>query len=112
MGEEGFKGFKVRDRRRVRTEGDGKGEEGREELPPVTFSAFITSLTTTALYHLGDLPHPETKKVEKDLRLARHTIDTIAMLKEKTEGNLTEEEKRLIEESLYMLRMRYIREAG
>lgn len=119
MGEDDVKGFKVRDRRRVNVEGEEKkgvagGEEKEEKngegLPPVSFSSFISFLTTTALYHLGDIAHPETKKQEKNLRLARHTIDTIAMLKEKTKGNLTEEETKLIEESLYMLRMRYLKE--
>lgn len=113
MVEEGFRGFKVRDRRRIgRGEPEEKKEDskGQEGLPPVNFSIFISSLTSAALYHLGDLPNPETGKVEKNLPLARHTIDTLAMLKEKTKGNLTEEEERLIEESLYMLRMRYLRE--
>lgn len=111
MVEEGSRGFKVRDRRRIgRGEPEKEKDPGEEGLPPADFSIFISSLTTTALYHLGDLPNPETGKVEKNLSLARHTIDTLAMLKEKTKGNLTKEEERLIEDSLYMLRMRYLRE--
>lgn len=86
--------------------GKGKGEGF---LPPVTFSAFILSLNTTALIHLGELPHPETNKKEANLALARHTIDTLDMLKEKTKGNLTKEEEQLLESVLYELRMRYIK---
>ncbi len=131
------KGFKVRDRRRFTEEGElreGVEEESRAEdggktdaskvdnsgegdntippLPPVDFSTFVSSLATSTLYHFGDIPDPQTNKRKKNLPLAKHTIDTIAMLKEKTKGNLTEEETRLIDEFLYNLRMRYIKEVG
>ncbi|OAQ20583.1 DUF1844 domain-containing protein [Thermosulfurimonas dismutans] len=78
-------------------------------LPPVTFSTFILSLNTAALIHLGELPNPETNEKSVNLALARHTIDTLDMLKEKTKGNLTKEEEQLLESVLYELRMRYIK---
>lgn len=89
---------------------EDKGGEGCRTPPPPDFSTFILSLSTSVLMHLGDIKNPDSDKVEKDLPLARHTIDIIEMLKEKTGGNLTKEEAYLIEEALYDLRTRYCRE--
>jgi hypothetical protein len=75
------------------------------------FSSFIFSLSTSALFHLGEVPDPVTQKREKDLPLAKQTIDILGMLKEKTRGNLTSEEGKLLENLLADLRWRYIREA-
>jgi hypothetical protein len=61
------------------------------------------------MFHLGEIPHPVSGERKKDLPLAKHTIDTLAMLKEKTAGNLTEEEQRLLDGMLYDLRMAFIR---
>jgi hypothetical protein len=58
--------------------------------------------------HLGDAPHPDTGSVERNLPLARQTIDLIGMLEEKTKGNLAGEEERLISQILFDLRMRYV----
>ncbi len=88
------------------------GEKEKEQqvppLPQVTFSTFILSINTSALVHLGVLPEPTSGEVKKDLQLAKHTIDTLAMLQEKTRGNLSEEEKALLDNILYDLRMRYV----
>jgi hypothetical protein len=82
------------------------------EQPPVDLSNFCLSLATSALYHMGVAPHPQSGEVpEKNLPLARHTIDTLEMLQHKTRGNLDEEEARLLESLLYELRMRFV-EAG
>jgi len=82
------------------------------DQPPADFSGFCLSLATSALYHMGVAPHPESGEVpEKNLPLARHTIDTLEMLQGKTSGNLDEEEARLLESLLYELRMRFV-EAG
>lgn len=78
-------------------------------LPQVDFSTFIFSLNTSALVHLGEIAEPGTGEKQKDLIFAKHTIDTIAMLQQKTKGNLTKDEEALIEHILYDLRMRYIR---
>ena len=78
-------------------------------LPPVDFSTFVISLSTSALYHMGLVPDPETnEKLPANLPIARHTIDTLEMLQEKTRGNLEPEEDRLIEGMLYELRMRFV----
>ncbi|MDY7030635.1 MAG: DUF1844 domain-containing protein [Thermodesulfobacteriota bacterium] len=130
------KGFKVTDRRHFaestneveddeRKEATAKGGEAkkkvekgekregnkREEqipLPEMNFPTFIFSLNSSALFHLGEIPDPETNAREKNLPLAKQTIDIISMLKEKTKGNLTDDEQKFVDSILYDLRMRYV----
>jgi hypothetical protein len=78
----------------------------------ITFSTFILSLNTAALVHLGELPDPITKKKEVNLTLAKQTIDTLEMLKEKTKGNLTLEEEKLLQSILYELKLKYVKLVG
>ncbi len=92
--------------------GTGKGEKTEQDLPPINFSTFILSLSTSALMNLGEIENPITKKREKELLAAKQTIDIIALLKEKTQGNLDESESRLIDDVLTDLRLRYVRAAG
>ena len=87
-------------------------EQERPKLPPIDFSAFIAELGTTAFAYLGGLQNPETKEVFVDLEMAKRTIDTIDLLKEKTKGNLTAPESNLLDNTLYNLRMTYIRIAN
>jgi hypothetical protein len=82
-----------------------------ETLPPVEFTTFILSLSHSALMHLGEAAHPETGGVEKNLLLARQTIDLIALLEEKTKGNLTGDEEHLLAQILFDLRMRYVEQS-
>jgi Domain of unknown function (DUF1844) len=79
-----------------------------EALPTVDFTTFILSLSHSALMHLGEAPHPEDDSVVTNLMLARQTIDLIAMLEEKTKGNLTGEEERMVGQILYDLRIRFV----
>lgn len=79
-----------------------------EELPSIDFSTFVLSLSHSALLHLGEAPHPDTNRLEKNLPLARQTIDLIALLEDKTKGNLTGDEERLLHQILFDLRMRYV----
>jgi len=81
------------------------------ELPAVDFSTFVLSLGHSVLVHLGDAPDPSGATSEPNLLIARQTIDLIALLAEKTKGNLTGEEERLMEQTLYDLRSRYVRVA-
>ncbi|MBW2646819.1 MAG: DUF1844 domain-containing protein [Deltaproteobacteria bacterium] len=83
-------------------------EEAGAQLPEITFSTFIFSLSSSALLHLGEIPDPGTGSKKEDLPLAKQTIDILGMLDEKTEGNLTSDEKNLLSNILYDLRMRYI----
>lgn len=88
---------------------EAEPQAGLGGLPPVDFSTFVMSLATSALYHMGLVPDPETdEKIPANLPIARHTIDTLDMLQEKTRGNLEPEEERLLEGMLYELRMRFV----
>lgn len=99
--------------------GQAEGEKAPEEkhgahadLPPLDFTSFILSLSTSVLMHLGVVENPLTKKTEKELPVARQTIDLIELLKEKTAGNLTEEESQLMVNVLRELRMLYVKTVG
>jgi hypothetical protein len=89
-----------------------QGTSTEQSFPELNFSTFVFSLGTSAMYHFGDFPDPVTKKAERNLEAAKQTIDILAILKDKTKGNLSEDEERLLESLLYELRMRYIRETG
>jgi hypothetical protein len=80
--------------------------------PAIDFHTFVLSLGSSALLHLGELERPEAAGPEKDLSLAKHTIDILGMLREKTRGNLTPAEDKLIESLLYDLRLRYVDALG
>ncbi len=89
---------------------DQELRDGKCGMPQVTFAAFIMSMSTSALYHLGEISDPATGEKKKDLVLAKHAIDTLAMLEKKTKGNLTEDENAMLSNILYDLKMRYVRE--
>ena len=78
-------------------------------LPEVNFNSLIFSLSSSVLLHLGEIEDPQTGEKRKDLAIAKHSIDTIAMLKEKTQGNLDDEEAKFIENILTDLRWRYVK---
>jgi len=85
----------------------GKGKAA-VEAPKLDFATFILSLSHSALVHLGEAPHPDGDAPRKDLELARQTIDMLGMLEEKTRGNLTGDEERMLSQVLYDLRMRFL----
>lgn len=89
-------------------EGRVRDESGKCVMPELTFGQFIMSLNTSALFHLGALAHPETGETALDLELAKHTIDTLAILQKKTAGNLEMDEKELLTNILYDLQMRFV----
>lgn len=80
----------------------------RGPLPKVTFTTFIMSLASTALVHMGEAPDPSSGQTAEDLTLAKHVIDTLAMLKDKTARCVDPDEARLLEGLLYDLRMKYV----
>jgi hypothetical protein len=84
----------------------GGGAEGR--MPPPTFEFLIHTLFTQALMAFGRIPNPITTKAVKNVAAAKHFIDTLDMLEEKTRGNLTGEEQRLLEEIQHQLRTMYL----
>jgi hypothetical protein len=83
-------------------------QDFRMPLPPASFSFLVLSMRAQAEMQLGLMNFGQEEKVEPDLDLARHTIDLIAVLVEKTKGNLTLEEQRLAENSLTELRFRFV----
>ncbi len=94
-----------------RKEEPKKEEAERAPLPEVNFNSLIFSLSSSVLLHLGEIADPQSGEKKKDVALAKHTIDTIAMLKQKTQGNLTEEEQKFIDAILADLRWRYVKAA-
>lgn len=85
------------------------GAQSAAPFPEVTFSTFLLSLMSSTLVHLGEVPDPASGKTEKNLPLAKQTIDIIAMLKNKTTGNLSEDEQGMVDHVLYDLRMRFVK---
>jgi hypothetical protein len=83
-------------------------KDGKCVMPEVTFTAFVMSLNTSALYHLGEISDPVSGEKNQDLVLAKHTIDTLRLLEDKTKGNLNGEEQDLLRHMLYDLKMRYV----
>jgi Domain of unknown function (DUF1844) len=98
------------------SEGHGESGEGgagsalhSDDLPAVDFTTFVLSLSHSALLHLGDAPHPLVdEKSEVDLPMARQTIDLLALIQEKTHGNLTGGEEQVLTQVLYDLRLRFV----
>ncbi|MFH1640955.1 MAG: DUF1844 domain-containing protein [Candidatus Omnitrophota bacterium] len=82
--------------------------EGKFVPPEPDFNFFVTTLGLQASIFLGIVENPSTNKKEPDLTQAKFLIDTLGMLKEKTQGNLKKEESDLLENMLYELRMQYI----
>lgn len=122
------KGFVIKDKRSFDEKGEvkdkvpedekkeeEKGEEATKDdaqrvpLPEINFSSLIFSLSSSALLHFGQIADPHTGEKKKDLALAKHSIDTIAMLKEKTKGNLSDEEDKFLENILTDLRWQYVK---
>jgi hypothetical protein len=80
-----------------------------QEPPGISFAGFVISLATTAAVHFGDIADPNTgERQEADLVAAHQMIELIGLLQEKTKGNLTEDEAKLVDDLLYELRMRYV----
>ena len=90
--------------------GDTRDTAGGGQPPPATFEVLAHTLFTQALMALGRIPNPITRKAHRNLPTARHFIDTLAMLEQKTAGNLTEDERRVLEEIQHQLRMMYMSE--
>ena len=134
MSEHEDKGFKVEDKRAFQRDAEGEftrrldsetapptegapnespeeKDQRRIPLPELNFATFILTLHTNALIHLGVLADPETRQAQPNLPLAAQTIDLIAMLQTKTQGNRDETEERLITQVLYELRMKYVEAA-
>ncbi|MFN2353258.1 MAG: DUF1844 domain-containing protein [Desulfopila sp.] len=89
-------------------EGKVPNREGKCVMPEVTFSAFIMSLNTSVLFHLGVVGDPATGSKAVDLDLARHGIDTLTLIEQKTKGNLSHDEAEMLKNILYDLKIRFV----
>ncbi len=125
-------GFTITDKRAFREDGDARAPENTEkpqegptveqaskeeatsaekDIPPrpaIDFPSYLLSYYTQGLVLMGEIPNPYTNKKEEDIEAARHTIDILNMLEEKTKGNLSTDERQLLENVLYELRMKYM----
>jgi len=86
------------------------GTDQQPPLPQINFATFVVSLNASALLHLGAIEEPTTGKTDKNLPMAKQTIDILSMLEEKTAGNLSKDEENLLKSILYDLRIIYVKE--
>ena len=102
------------DEKQEKTAEKGSGSQSKTTatppLPTINFATFIFSLNSSALVQLGLMEDPMTGAKAKNLPLAKQTIDIIAMLEEKTRGNLEADETAMIKNMLYDLRILYVKE--
>ncbi len=87
------------------------GVESQIPLPEMNFSTFVVSLNASALMHLGLMEDPIQGQMAKNLELGKQTIDILVMLEEKTRGNLSNEEEKLLQNILYDLRINYVKQS-
>ena len=87
-----------------------EGEEESAQFPEINFPTFVASLNASALVHLGVIEDPATGSKSKNLPMAKQTIDILSMLEDKTKGNLTPDEKNMLQNILYDLRILYVKE--
>lgn len=83
----------------------------RDDIPQARFDLFVSGLAMEALIALGDMPHPVTRKQSANLPHAKYLVDVLGILEDKTKGNLSVDEERLVKDTLYQLRMRYLAKA-
>ena len=116
--------FKVTDRRQFNSEGEArplspkapgpsekipeKADDSEKTSEKIDFSQFVYSLATTTMVHLGEIAEPTTGQKMENIEAARQMIDILSILQEKTKGNLTSDEKKLLEGLLYELHMKFV----
>lgn len=91
---------------------EGASGGGAGQMPPAEFETLLSTFVTQALFAMGAIPDPQTGQPMLHLELARHHIDMLGVLENKTKGNLTDEEQQLLKTSLYELRSRYVQVAN
>lgn len=97
---------------KVAEEKDEHKQHARGTVPPGNFAALVSTLATQAVYSMGLMPVEGQQQPEPDLEIARFNIDMLATIEEKSKGNLSEEEERVIKSTLNELRMTYVKLAG
>ncbi len=102
----------TKDQKSKEIKNNNGSKKGDTLIPEINFSTFILSLSSSAILHFGDIEDPISGKKERNLTIAKQTIDMIDMLKEKTKGNLTKDEDSLMENIIYELKIRFVKESG
>ena len=114
------KGFVIKDKRILNEESGAESDSasaGTEKkpidtpLPAINFSTFVASLNASALVNLGIIADPSSGATEKNLPIAKQTIDIMDMLQLKTKGNLTVDEESILKSILYDLKLMYVKES-
>jgi hypothetical protein len=100
------------DEQKSRETSESVETKAEAQLPEINFATFIFSLNSSVFVHLGLIEDPATGKKDKNLSLAKQTIDILGMLEEKTSGNLSKEEENMLKNILYDLRILYVKEKG
>ena len=85
-----------------------ESQSERGPIPPATLEMLLTTLYSQTMMSLGALPNPSTNESSQDLPMAKHFIDTVEMLQEKTKGNTSDDESKMFEEVLHVLRMAFV----
>ncbi|MCS7467308.1 DUF1844 domain-containing protein [Stieleria sp. ICT_E10.1] len=83
-------------------------EDPTGDLPPASLAMLISTFYSQAMVALGVMENPATGEKSTDLRIAKHFIDTLEMLEEKTKGNTDKDEDKMFDEVLHLLRMAYV----
>jgi hypothetical protein len=105
------KGFVLKDEKGDTAEKEAAATKARIPLPQIDFSTFVVSLNASALMHLGLMEDPVQGGKVKNLELGKQTIDILVMLEEKTRGNLSHDEEKLLKNILYDLRINYVKQS-
>lgn len=90
------------------TENNQKQSHGNNKIPEANFKFFLSTLGMQAWIAMGVIANPMSDKTEENLEQAKFIIDTLSILQEKTKGNLTEDESKLLDTLLYELRLGYV----
>ena len=102
----------ARQEKPARDPASSENKKEETQLPQINFATFIFSLNSSALMNLGIIEDPVSKQNQKNLPLAKQTIDILGMLEEKTRGNLSRDEEDMLKNILYDLRILYVKEKG
>jgi hypothetical protein len=97
--------------------GTAKGSPGVKagkpgQMPPADFNTLLNAIATQALFAMGAMPDPQTGQRYTNLDVARHHVDSLGVLEDKTKGNLTDEEQKTLATTLYELRSTYVQIAN
>jgi hypothetical protein len=87
-------------------------DESKSEINSLLFTQLVMSFQAAAWQQLGKITNPFTKKIERNLEMAKNSIDILGMLEEKTRGNLSEDEQKFLQHTLTQLRMNYVEESN